>query len=107
MGRLEQKGKVLAEYVWLGGSRTTGGFDIRQKTKTLSSKPKSVEELPVWNFDGSSTGQAPGSDSEVLLKPAAIFKDPFRGGDNIIVLCECVDPKMKPIPTNTRASAKA
>merc|ERR1711920_510781 len=107
MGRLEQKGKVLAEYVWLGGSRTTWGFDIRQKTKTLSSKPKSVEELPVWNFDGSSTGQAPGDDSEGLLQPVAIFADPFRGGDNILVMCECLSPKMEPIPTNTRHGAKA
>merc|ERR1712151_1089172 len=84
-----------------------GGFDIRQKTKTLSSKPSSVEELPVWNFDGSSTGQAPGDDSEVLLRPVAIFADPFRGGDNILVLCDCLSPSMEPIPTNTRHAAKA
>jgi len=105
--RLDQKGKVLAEYVWLGGSHTTGGFDIRQKTKTLDQKPGDVSELPVWNFDGSSTGQAPGDDSEVLLKPVAIFDDPFRGGDNILVLCECVTPKMEALPSNTREGAKA
>ena len=31
--RLDQGGKVLTEYVWLGGNRTTGGFVIRQKTR--------------------------------------------------------------------------
>ena len=63
-----QRGFVLAEYVWLGGSETCmGGFDLRSKTKTLEKKPTSVSELPVWNYDGSSTEQAPGSDSEVLL----------------------------------------
>jgi len=104
-----QRGFVLAEYVWLGGSETCmGGFDLRSKTKTLEKKPASVSELPVWNYDGSSTEQAPGSDSEVLLVPAAIFSDPFRGGDNILVLCEAVEPvNMTPIPTNTRTAAKA
>jgi glutamine synthetase len=61
----------------------------------------------VWNFDGSSTGQAPGDDSEVLLKPVHIFADPFRGGENILVLCECMTPQMAAIPTNTREAAKA
>jgi len=105
--RLDQKGKVLAEYVWMGGSQTTGGFDIRQKTRTLDKRPDSAADLPVWNFDGSSTGQAPGNDSEVLLKPVAIFDDPFRGGENILVLCECMTPAMAAIPTNTREGAKA
>lgn len=62
---LSQQGKVAAEYVWIGGT----GSDLRSKTKTLSKKPSKVEDLPVWNFDGSSTGQAPGSDSEVFLVP--------------------------------------
>jgi len=105
--RLSQKGKVLAEYVWLGGSKTTGGFDIRQKTMTLEKKPEKPEDLRVWNFDGSSTGQAPGDDSEVLLQPVAIFDDPFRGGDNVLVLCECLSPDMQAIPTNTRRAAQA
>jgi len=105
LSHLSQQGKVQAEYVWIGGGKTTGGFDLRCKTKTLNSKPSSVADLPVWNYDGSSTNQAPGEDSEVLLRPVAIFADPFRGGDNILVLCDTMDPKKVPIPTNTRAAA--
>merc|ERR1719287_336404 len=106
---VSQRGHVLAEYVWLGGSETCmGGFDLRSKTKTLDKVPKSVSELPVWNYDGSSTNQAPGDDSEVYLNPVAIFKDPFRGGDNILVLCETAEPvKNAALPTNTRRAAKA
>lgn len=98
---LSQRGKVQAEYVWIGGS----GQDLRSKTRTLDAVPSSVADLPVWNFDGSSTGQAPGTDSEVLLRPQRIFADPFRGGDNILVICDCVAPDGTPIPSNTRAPA--
>jgi glutamine synthetase len=104
---LDQRGKIMAEYVWLGGAETTGGFDMRAKTRTLDFVPKSPEELPIWNYDGSSTGQAPGDASEVLLKPVAIYPDPFRRDPNILVLCECIAPKThKPISTNTRRAAK-
>ena len=60
-----------------------------------------------WNYDGSSTGQAPGGDSEIYLKPAFMCHDPIRGGDSILVLCEMLTPDMKPIPTSTRSFAKA
>ena len=80
---LPQKGKIQAEYIWIGGNN-----EMRCKTRTLNQVPKSAEELPIWNFDGSSTEQAPGTDSEVLLKPAAFYSDPFRpGGDNILGAC--------------------
>lgn len=65
----------------------------------------SPDQLPEWNYDGSSTNQAPGHDSEVIVKPRAIFKDPFRRGDNILVLCDTYTPQGKPLPTNTRAHA--
>ncbi|KDO28084.1 hypothetical protein SPRG_20244 [Saprolegnia parasitica CBS 223.65] len=51
---------IQAEYVWIGGS----GQDLRCKTRTLDKAPTSVADLPIWNFDGSSTDQAPGADSE-------------------------------------------
>eukprot|EP00049_Salpingoeca_infusionum_P011641 m.203255 g.203255 ORF g.203255 m.203255 type:complete len:395 (+) comp14988_c0_seq1:346-1530(+) len=87
---LSQQGRVCAEYVWIGGT----GMDLRCKTKMLEKMPESVDELPIWNYDGSSTAQAPGHDSEVLIKPVRIFRDPFRtdGGDNILVLCETYKP---------------
>lgn len=76
----------------------------RSKTKTLSKKPVTVDDLPIWNFDGSSTEQAPGEDSEILLLPRAIFKDPFRQGGNVMVLAECVTPDMQPAIGNSRAA---
>ena len=100
---LPQNGRITAEYIWIGGS---GPLDIRSKTKCLDSIPGSPSELPEWNYDGSSTNQAPGEDSEVLLIPRAIYKDPFRGGDNILVVADTYVPADRtPLPTNTRAGA--
>jgi len=99
---LPQKGKVQCEYIWIGGT----GLDIRAKTRTLKSKPKSIKDIPCWNYDGSSTGQADGSYSEIWLQPVKFVRDPFRGGDNILCLCETLNAKtMKPIETNRRCLA--
>jgi hypothetical protein len=56
--------------VWIGGT----GADLRSKARTLAKVPSKPEDLPHWNYDGSSTGQAPGTDSEVYLVPRAIFR---------------------------------
>ncbi|KAI3814821.1 hypothetical protein L1987_14466 [Smallanthus sonchifolius] len=93
--------KIIAEYIWIGGS----GTDVRSKSRTLSKPVEHPSELPKWNYDGSSTGQAPGEDSEVILYPQAIFRDPFRGGKNILVICDAYTPQGEPIPTNKRAKA--
>ncbi|KAF5776703.1 putative glutamine synthetase [Helianthus annuus] len=93
--------KIIAEYIWIGGS----GTDVRSKSRTLSKPVEHPSELPKWNYDGSSTGQAPGEDSEVILYPQAIFRDPFRGGNNILVICDAYTPQGEPIPTNKRAKA--
>jgi len=98
--------KVLAEYVWIDAVG-----NCRSKTRTLiADRAASVESLPKWNFDGSSTGQAPGDDSEVILRPCRIFRDPFRprsdGVDNILVMCDTYTPSGEPLPTNSRAIAE-
>lgn len=93
--------KIIAEYIWIGGT----GIDIRSKSRTISKPVEHASELPKWNYDGSSTGQAPGEDSEVILYPQAIFKDPFRGGNNILVICDSYTPSGEPIPTNKRHRA--
>eukprot|EP00486_Rosalina_sp_Unknown_P008993 CAMPEP_0201591926 /NCGR_PEP_ID=MMETSP0190_2-20130828/189964_1 /ASSEMBLY_ACC=CAM_ASM_000263 /TAXON_ID=37353 /ORGANISM="Rosalina sp." /LENGTH=464 /DNA_ID=CAMNT_0048050465 /DNA_START=11 /DNA_END=1403 /DNA_ORIENTATION=+ len=100
---LDQGGKVQVEYIWIGGT----GLDIRSKTRTLKEKVTDIKQIPAWNYDGSSTDQADGSYSEIWLQPVKYVRDPFRGGDNILCLCETLNAKtMKPIETNKRAPAR-
>ena len=73
---------------------------------TIKRVPASPSELPLWNYDGSSTGQAPGHDSEVYMKPQAIFRDPFRQGKNILVMCDTYRPDGTPLPNNNRVKAQ-
>lgn len=98
---LPQGDKIQAEYVWIDGD---GG--LRSKTTTVTKKITKLEDLRVWDFDGSSTNQAPGDDSDVYLRPAAIFKDPFRGGENILVMAETYNSDGTPNKTNYRYHAK-
>jgi len=93
----EQKCQVM--YVWIDGTDE----HLRSKTRTLDFYPKSPTELPIWNFDGSSTGQAEGSNSDVYLHPVAMYRDPFRLGENKIVLCETYKHNKTPTDTNHRA----
>ena len=53
-------------------------------------------DLPIWNYDGSSTYQAKGSNSDMYLYPVALFRDPFRRGKNKLVLCEVYDSNKDP-----------
>jgi len=85
LGKLKNyKGCVIAEYVWLDAAQTP-----RSKTKILTARPTKVSDLPVWNYDGSSTEQAEGSNSEINIKPVALFDDPFRGYPHVLVLTDC------------------
>lgn len=93
---------VQVMYVWIDGTAE----NLRCKTKTLNFEPKHAEECPIWNFDGSSTGQAEGSNSDVYLYPAALFNDPFRKGKNKLLLCETYKYNKTPTDTNNRKSCK-
>ena len=65
-----------------------------------------VAALPNWGFDGSSTNQATGDDSDCQLFPVFACRDPLRGGDNLLVLCEVVTHGGTPHPTNTRRATQ-
>ncbi|XP_036605971.1 glutamine synthetase-like [Trichosurus vulpecula] len=72
----------------------------------VTSKFKSIDELPEWNFDGSSTFQSEGSNSDMYLVPAALFRDPFRKDPNKLVFCEVFKYNRKPAETNLRHTCK-
>ena len=47
---LEQRGSIIAEYVWIDGT----GLNVRSKAKTITKPVNSLADLPEWNYDGSS-----------------------------------------------------
>jgi len=87
-----------AEYIWIDGAEPTS--KLRCKTKIV----KKGEAPPVWGFDGSSTNQASGHSSDLVLKPVFICHDPVRGGEDKLVMCEVLHTDMTPHVTNTRAA---
>ena len=96
--------KVKVEYIWIDGHSPTS--KLRSKTKIVDGPIKDVSQLPDWGFDGSSTQQAEGSDSDCLLKPVSIYKDPIRGGDDILVMCEVFNADGSVHKSNTRAALR-
>ena len=93
--------KVKAEYIWMDGHEPTQ--KLRSKTKVIDGPIDSVDDLPLWGFDGSSTNQAEGNDSDCMLKPVSKVPDPIRGGDDILVMCEVMNPDGSIHSSNTRA----
>jgi glutamine synthetase len=101
--------KQCIEYVW-----TDNDGRLRSKTRVLDYDPShlaKVESIPRWNYDGSSTSQAEGHDSEVMITPRRVVKCPFRRDDNLkkgyhlIVLCDGYNYKDEPLQSNYRVKA--
>lgn len=95
--------KILLEYIWIDADNNT-----RFKTKIVSKSQLSDYEnlitvLEDWNFDGSSTGQAEGRDSDVLIRPRALYPNPFVSYiESYLVMCDCWNKDGTPHPTNQR-----
>ena len=89
------------EYIWLDGYKPTQS--LRSKTKIVRDFSGKLEDAPMWNFDGSSTEQAAGSDSDCLLKPVAIFPDPQRR-NGYLIMTEVLNSDGTPHESNGRAT---
>ncbi|MEO0649909.1 MAG: glutamine synthetase beta-grasp domain-containing protein [Planctomycetota bacterium] len=95
---------TFAEYIWLDGAQPTQ--QLRSKTRVVSTpdgQAPSLADLPDWGFDGSSTYQAEGGDSDLILKPVRVIADPVRGGKNVLVMTEVLNPDGTPHASNERA----
>jgi glutamine synthetase len=93
--------KSKLEYIWLDGYKPTQS--LRSKTMIRSDFGGTLEECPMWSFDGSSTEQADGSSSDCLLKPVAIIPDPGRT-NAYLVMTEVLNADGTPHESNGRAT---
>ena len=93
--------KSKLEYIWLDGYKPTQS--LRSKTQVREDFSGKLEDAPLWSFDGSSTEQAEGSDSDCLLKPVAIFPDPGRK-NSYLVMTEVLNADGTPHESNGRAT---
>ena len=75
---------IIAEYIWIGGVSST---DIRSKIKVMHDMPSNltIDLFPEWNYDGSSTNQAFGENTEIILKPVRIYTN---SSNKVYVLCD-------------------
>src|SRR5579859_6596723 len=95
--------KYKLEYIWLDGYTPTPNLRGKTQIKEFDAFP-TLEQLPLWGFDGSSTMQAEGHSSDCVLKPVAVFPDAARN-DGALVMCEVMMPDAKtPHPSNKRAT---
>src|SRR5437773_781865 len=95
--------KYKLEYIWLDGYTPTPNLRGKTQIKEFASFP-TLEQLPLWGFDGSSTMQAEGRSSDCVLKPVAVYPDGART-NGVLVMCEVMMPDgVTPHATNRRAS---
>src|SRR5882762_921691 len=95
--------KYKLEYIWLDGYTPTPNLRGKTQIKEFDSFP-TLEQLPLWGFDGSSTMQAEGRSSDCVLKPVAVYPDGART-NGVLVMCEVMMPDgVTPHASNKRAT---
>lgn len=92
-----------ATYIWIDGAEPTHTLRSKMRVIPHPDGPISINDFPEWGFDGSSTNQAPGDDSDLTLKPVSFVKDPLTNNGNYLVMCEVMNADGTPHSTNKRA----
>tara|TARA_B100001094_G_C18193042_1_gene808609 strand:- start:5053 stop:6144 length:1092 start_codon:yes stop_codon:yes gene_type:complete len=109
--------KVKLDYIWLDGNKVKNtrsktkytSLDIIQTDDTGRPSLKSMKDIlpliPDWSFDGSSTGQAEGSNSDLIIRPVTVKQNPIEKFkiNSFLVLCQVLNPDGTPHESNTRS----
>jgi glutamine synthetase len=94
--------KYKLEYVWLDGYEPVPNLRSKTLIKDFDAFP-TLEDLPNWGFDGSSTRQAEGHSSDCVLKPVASYPDTTRK-NGVLVMNEVLHADGTPHSTNARST---
>ncbi len=94
--------KYKLEYIWLDGYEPVANLRGKTLIKDFDGFP-TLEMLPNWGFDGSSTQQAEGHSSDCVLKPVSCYPDSTRK-NGVLVMSEVMLPNGAPHPSNARAT---
>ena len=97
---------MRAMYIWVDGAHPTPKLRSKTRILPIPKEELTLTDFPEWGFDGSSTYQAQGTDSDLILKPVRFISDPILGNNARLVLCEVFLPNGKPHPSNTRAKLR-
>lgn len=89
-------------YIWIDGTMPTQTLRSKVKIVPHQKKELALEDIPEWSFDGSSTHQATGHDSDLILRPVCMVNDPIIGEDNYLALCEVLNADGTPHTSNKR-----
>lgn len=94
------------EYIWLDGEKPTQRLRSKTRVLELNQTSTNLSDFPEWSFDGSSTYQSTGNNSDLILIPVNFCKDPIRGDGNFLLLCEVMNPDKTPHETNHRSTLR-
>ena len=95
---------MIYKYIWLDGY--TPEQNLRSKIQVAEGYGILSENdgPPIWAFDGSSTQQAEGGESDCVLRPVSDYK--INKG-NTLVMCEVLNSDHTPHESNYRTECKA
>lgn len=98
--------KIKAEYIWFDGTEPTSLIRSKSRVVEVTSQEFLVNELPEWGFDGSSTNQATGDNSDCILSPVCYVLNPLERDNSVLVMCEVNTRDGSPHNSNTRAKLR-
>jgi glutamine synthetase len=99
--------KIILDYVWIGGNN-----ELRSKIRVFK-LDKNIETMDKkillsqleWNYDGSSTQQADGDDSEITLKAVNMYPEPIYAEKRYFIICDTYKSNGEPAKNNNRKLA--
>ena len=98
---------MIYKYIWLDGY--TPEQHLRSKIQVAEQHGMlgTNDQPPVWSFDGSSTKQATGGQSDCVLHPVGSYRAPKHSCVDTMVMCEVLNSDHTPHESNSRTECEA